>query len=49
MDVDIKQLLSPADVIVGLRASDKQAALQALTRHLATKASRHRHAAFVVH
>ena len=35
--MDIEQLLSPADVIVGLRASDKRAALQALTRHLATK------------
>jgi PTS system nitrogen regulatory IIA component len=37
MPVDIGHLLSPADVIVGLRASDKRAALQALARHLATK------------
>jgi nitrogen PTS system EIIA component len=35
--VDIEHLLSPADVIVGLRAPDKRAALQALTHHLAAK------------
>ena len=37
MPVDIEHLLSPADVIVGLRASDKRVALQALAHHLATK------------
>jgi len=35
--VDIEHLLSPADVIGGLRAPDKRAALQALTHHLAAK------------
>jgi nitrogen PTS system EIIA component len=35
--VEIKQLLSPADIIVGLRASDKRGALRALAHHLASK------------
>jgi nitrogen PTS system EIIA component len=35
--VDIEQLLSPADVLVGLRASSKREVLQALTQHLATR------------
>jgi len=35
--VDIEQLLSPADVRVGLRASDKREALEVLARHMAKK------------
>ena len=34
--MEIKELLSPADVIVGLRASDKRAALQTLADHMAS-------------
>ena len=37
MTVEIEQLFSPADVIVGLRASDKRAALQTLADHMASK------------
>ena len=36
MAVEIKELLSPADIIVGLRASNKRAALQTLARHMAS-------------
>ena len=37
MIVDIEHFLSPADVVVGLRASDKRVALQALAGHMASK------------
>jgi len=36
MTVEIKQLLSPGDVILGLRASDKRAVLRTLARHMAS-------------
>jgi len=35
--VDIEQLLSPADVLVGLRASGKREALEVLAGHMAKK------------
>ena len=39
MTVEIKQLLSPADVIVGLWAPDKHALLRALADHMASKSN----------
>ena len=39
MTVEIEQLLSPADVIVGLRAPDKHALLRALADHMASKSN----------
>ena len=36
MTVEIKQLLSPGDVILGLRASYKRAVLRTLARHMAS-------------